>query len=146
MNPENINRLQTILTRLRNALAEDGLVELKELAEAGLNLIQSVEKSDMIPGIKPFVVLATRKGETAPTAHLTGSFDTEHAARMYVKDCLPTPYTAQVYKITAKALPPDHHNRAEIIARNGRCGTCGGCPEHCQFTKRYDHNISADRG
>lgn len=103
-----------------------------------------------IPGIKPFVVLATRKGETAPAAHLTGSFDTEHAARTYIEDCIPDTYTTQVYELTATALPPDHHSRAELIARNGRWGTCGACPrdakgnvfpERCDYTDRYDHNL-----
>jgi hypothetical protein len=39
-----------------------------------------------------------------------------------------------------------------IYARNGRWGTCGGCPhdeegnaypEFCDFTARYDHNMTA---
>lgn len=38
------------------------------------------------------------------------------------------------------------------FARNGRWGTCGGCPrdttgqaypEFCEYTDRYDHNLSA---
>lgn len=104
-----------------------------------------------IPGIRPFVVTATRKGETIPNPILTASFDIELDAREYIKSNIPDHYTAQVYEITAKALPPDHHSRAELIARNGRWGTCSGCPrdlngkvfpERCEYTGRYDHNIS----
>lgn len=104
-----------------------------------------------IPGIKPFIVTATRKGETVPNHTYTESFNTELEAREYIKSNIPDHYTAQVYEITATALPPDHHSRAELIARNGRWGTCGACPrdmlgkvfpERCQFTDRYDHNIS----
>ena len=106
-----------------------------------------------IPGIKPFVVLATRTDDGTLANHLTGSFDTEYAARNYIKDCIPDHYTATVYEITAKEIPPDHHHRAELIARNGRWGTCGGCPrdakgnvfpERCDYTTRSDHNISPD--
>ncbi len=106
-----------------------------------------------IPGIKPFVVTATRKGETVPNPILTASFDIELDAREYGKSNIPDHYTATVYKLTATALPPDHHSRAELIARNGRWGTCSGCPrnklgkvfpERCQFTDRYDHNISPE--
>jgi len=105
-----------------------------------------------IPGIKPFVVLAYREGGLVD--HYTASFDTEHQARQYVANVVPQHYTHDVYEITATALPPDHHSRAELIARNGRWGTCSGCPrdakgnvfpERCEFTNRYDHNISPDK-
>lgn len=44
---------------------------------------------------------------------------------------------------------PDHHSRDELIARNGRWGTCSGCPreggkvypERCKYTDRYDHQL-----
>lgn len=40
-----------------------------------------------------------------------------------------------------------------MFARNGRWGTCGGCPrdsegnaypEFCEFTKRHDHKLTVD--
>lgn len=49
-----------------------------------------------------------------------------------------------------RAHPRNHHQRIELLLRNGRWGTCSGCPrdpdgtihpEQCQFTRRYDHNI-----
>lgn len=104
----------------------------------------------MIPGIKPFIVTATRTGETTPNPILTASFDTEFDAREYGKSNIPDHYTVQVYELTATALKPDHHSRAELIARNGRWGTCGACPrdhmgkvfpERCDYTDRYDHNL-----
>lgn len=106
-----------------------------------------------IPGIKPFVVTATRKGEALPADHYTASFDTEPAAREYITGIIPPHYDATVYKITARAIPPDHHERAALIARNGRWGTCVECPrdalhraypEQCKHTSRYDHNISPE--
>lgn len=57
------------------------------------------------PGIKPFVLLATRKGETVPAEGLTASFDTELAAREYGKSNVPDHYDIVVYEITATALP-----------------------------------------
>ena len=41
------------------------------------------------------------------------------------------------------------HGSREQILRNGRWGTCAGCPrdaqgihpENCPYTERYDHNI-----
>lgn len=45
---------------------------------------------------------------------------------------------------------PNHHDRDAQIARNGRWGTCGCCPqdedgrkipERCEYTSRSDHNI-----
>jgi hypothetical protein len=104
-----------------------------------------------IPGFRPFLVTATRKGEAAPNPALTASFDLEVHAREYAESNIPDHYVTQVYELTAKALPPDHHSRAELIARNGRWGTCSGCPrdakgtvfpERCGFTDRYDHNLS----
>lgn len=107
---------------------------------------------DNIPGIRPFIVTATRKGETVPNPILTAGFDIELDAREYIKSNIPDHYIAQVYEITATALPADHHSRAELIARNGRWGTCVDCPrengtvypERCEFTARYDHNTSPE--
>jgi tRNA(His) 5'-end guanylyltransferase len=55
--------------------------------------------------------------------------------------------------IFAKNIPEreDHHSRQELLLRNGRWGTCADCPrisgkvypEHCQFTDRYDHLLTA---
>jgi protein gp37 len=48
----------------------------------------------------------------------------------------------------------DHHHRALLLARDGRWGTCSGCPrdddgtphpKRCQYTDRYDHNLEDDR-
>ena len=46
----------------------------------------------------------------------------------------------------------DHHSRAELLARNGRWGTCAACPrrdgkvypEECEFTTRSDHALTAE--
>jgi hypothetical protein len=52
----------------------------------------------------------------------------------------------------AKQSPRSHeYNARALILRNGRWGTCSGCPheqdgkhpEECDFTQRYDHNIDA---
>jgi hypothetical protein len=51
---------------------------------------------------------------------------------------------------TVPPLGPNHHERDELSARNGRWGTCTCCPrdeqgrafpERCVNTNRYDHNI-----
>jgi len=44
---------------------------------------------------------------------------------------------------------PDHHDRDELLRRNGRWGTCVDCPrdargvypERCKHTKHYDHQL-----
>lgn len=108
-----------------------------------------------IPGIKPYVVLFTRKGGSTPTNHLTTQHDTEGEARESAGLLCPDSHTFEVYELTAVKLPPprpDHHSRAELLARNGRWGTCVDCPrdakgrafpEQCKFTNRYDHNLSS---
>lgn len=49
-----------------------------------------------------------------------------------------------------KPIKPDNFIQ---FARNGRWGTCAGCPrdtlgnvfpEFCEFTKRYDHQLGVD--
>ena len=54
----------------------------------------------------------------------------------------------------AKRSPAAAEYRAQaLIMRNGRWGTCGGCPggaqgvrlEQCSFTERYDHNIDSTK-
>lgn len=53
--------------------------------------------------------------------------------------------------LTRLGLEPDHHEKSALVARNGRWGTCVCCPrddegsaypERCEFTARYDHNIT----
>jgi hypothetical protein len=47
----------------------------------------------------------------------------------------------------------DHHERNTLLARNGRWGTCVGCPqtasrkipEACANSARYDHQLEDDR-
>lgn len=50
----------------------------------------------------------------------------------------------------SRTYPPSrNYNARVLILRNGRWGTCVGCPrdvdgahpEHCAYTDRYDHNI-----
>lgn len=49
-------------------------------------------------------------------------------------------------------LDPDHHHRAALMQRNGRWGTCSGCPrdgtgmpypERCEHAARHDHHLVA---
>lgn len=96
-----------------------------------------------VMGIKPYVVLATRKGSSEPTPYLTASFDAESQAWDYIKHLVPDNHTARVYSLTAKELP------APRIKRWGTCVDCprgsGGevFPERCKFTNRSDHNLTS---
>lgn len=48
-------------------------------------------------------------------------------------------------------LGADHHDRNDLLVRNGRWGTCGACPreggrvhpEKCLYTDRGDHRLDA---
>lgn len=108
-------------------------------------------------GFKPYMVVFTRIGATEATPYLTTTVGTLDAARKVAADLCPESHTAAVYKLTAEKLDdpkPDHHQRAAQLARNGRWGTCSGCPEdhngviypeRCQFTDRYDHNLGPEK-
>lgn len=69
-------------------------------------------------------------------------------ARVRFLSCEPL---LEAIDLTRLGLEPDHHEKAALVARNGRWGTCGGCPrdaegraypERCEFTGRYDHNLT----
>jgi protein gp37 len=55
--------------------------------------------------------------------------------------------------LSRSAWIADHHDRAALLARIGKWGTCADCPrrdgavfpEECGYAERYDHNLRDDR-
>jgi hypothetical protein len=108
-------------------------------------------------GVEPYIVTFTRDGEKLPTAHLTVRAWTIENARRLARDLCPVTHKAAVYAVTLTRLDDereDHNERTALLLRNGRWGTCSGCPrdalghafpEECKFTNRYDHNLGPEQ-
>lgn len=71
-------------------------------------------------------------------------------ARVHWLSCEPLAGPINLARPGDHWLNPDHHDRAALLQRNGRWGTCSGCPrdakgmpcpERCAFTDRHDHHL-----